>query len=219
MGMKKTLKEIGLAALIGAASLIPSTAQALSGSIRYIASETSNESKKTYGSYPELQMFYTLPAEVKGFTFADFFKKSGYLAKSSLEREIQYGIGPRVQLTHINQPLTQESLGVSAKTKFLPKGVSAKAYFMPFWRDNEFDKVQKKMLLGGSFSLDLPLELKLLAWGEANTQAGKWSYGELELGRRFGDIELSYNPALQPDKNYLPRLEHRACVRVHFGGK
>jgi len=225
MENKNTIKGIGLAAILGAASLMPSTAEAISGGIRRVQSIDHEGSKVTNNSYPELQMGYGLPFGVGGFTFLDFYgNKVGYFGKTALEKNIIEGVGVRTQIVHSNQAYGQQGFGLKANIPHLPKGISAKVYFMPAWTDQKGKNVKDKKMAGFSASAKLPLEFNLSTYGEWNTQTRQWSYGEIELGRqiKLGNNEsiiLSYNPALKNHGDMSPILEHRVALQIPFGGK
>jgi hypothetical protein len=69
------------------------------------------------------------------------------------------------------------------------------------------------------FGIEVPLGLDVKNFGTINyaTEDGpSWSYGEIDVGRNFGDYRLSWNPALIGDGDLVPNLEHRISGTFSF---
>jgi len=216
MRIKKALrnlgKNLGLATAIGIASLIPMKAEAgLAGNINYIYSENNKSSQV------KTRAFYGLLFGARGFTYTNFYNDGGYFGESFLGKAIKYGIGPKVRIVHVNEPLTQLGTGMEASIPGLPGGISANVNLYPLWFDKN-GKLVNKTIVGYSGNASLPHGVKLSSFGGWDVAGGnpKWIYGEIELGKKFGPVDVSYNPALIGDGDAIPTLEHRVAVGVDF---
>jgi len=217
--MKKTLRNLVAGVIIGAASLLPmKRAEAqVKGSVEYIQSEVNDN------SYPRLNMFYSLPGKIGGFTFAEFYKANkGYFARTNLNRPITKSIGPRATMIHAGKPLSQIGLGVGATVPYMPKNVSANVGLLPVWMDNEGRIVKDKIEAQYFVNANLPLGFNVNSFGNLNVAAQggpQWEYGEISAGRNIGPFRVSYNPALLNKGNAVPKLEHRVTISLDFGSK
>lgn len=210
----KNLKTLGSIALIAIESfLVPvPKAYALDGNIKYV------HTKDVANSYVEASAFYKLPGKISGFTFVDFLNGKGYFAKTSLEKNVASVVNAKAQLVHANEPTTQAGVGVSAVIPHMPKNTFAKVSVMPLWFD-AYGRVKDKVIVGYFGSVDLPMGFELSSFGEWNIGAEggpKWAYGEIELGKNIGPVNVSYNPALVGDGDAIPRLEHRVSAKIDF---
>lgn len=210
--MRKNLINLILAAIIGLASLSGVKAS-IKGNIRYIQSE------ENANSYVEAKADYKLPGEIKGSTFIDFYKnKKGYFGKTSLEKEFGPKVRVRAEAAHANEPFAQAGLGANVVVPYIPKEIFAKISFIPLWFDVN-GRVKDKVIAGYSVKINLPKGFKLKSFGEWNVAASdgvKWNYGEIDLGRKFSFVNVSYNPALKEDGDAVPSVEHRASIGVDF---
>jgi len=204
--IRNSLKYLGIATAIGLAPKM--TEAGVNGNTRYVHPD----------NYVETNAFYGLPKDVRGYTFMDLCE-GGYFGKTSLDKTIKHGIGPKAQLIHANEPLTQVGMGASGVIPKLPKGTFGKVGVIPLWVDKEGKRVEDKVTVDYFGSLNLPKGLKLSGFGEWNIGTGKgpkWTYGEIDLGRKIGPVHVSYNPALIGDGDAVPRLEHRVSAAVDF---
>lgn len=221
--MANTLRTILTTGAIGfgLASLLPiKNAEAqVSGNVEYIHSETKDN------SYPRLNVFYSLPNEIKGYTFAEFYKAGkGYFGRTNFNRygAITSGVGPRITIVHAGAPFTSAGFGVGAVVPFLPRNVSATVGIEPVWFDNEGKPMKNMNEIQYFANADLPLGFNINSFGNINVadQNGpQWEYGEISLGHNIGPFRVSYNPALFNQGNVIPRLEHRVAIGLNFGGK
>lgn len=206
--MKKTLMKLLLAIMLATTS-VKAKAQ-IDGDIEYIHSEFNKN------SYPRTNFFYELPGDTKGFTYLEFYKDDkGYFGKTSLEKKIDYGINSKVQIIHLNEPFNHIGFGFSAGITYPKKGI-AKISFMPKWYNNH-GKKKKKIILGYYGSIDLFKGFNITSFGEWNIyDKPKWTYGEISLSKKIGDITISYNPSLRGKGDAVPNLEHRISAKIDF---
>ena len=215
--MKKKLRNLTAVVMLGASSLIPvKNAEAqVKGCVEYIQSEINKN------SYPRLNMFYSLPGKINGFTFVEFYKANkGYFGRTNLNRLITKNIGPRATIVHAGQPLSQIGLGVGTTVPYMPKNVSANVGLLPVWLDNKGKIVKDKVEAQYFFDVKLPLGFSVNSFGNLNVAAQggpQWTYGEINAGRNIGPFRVSYNPALLNKGNAIPKLEHRIAISLNFG--
>lgn len=205
--MTKTKIGLALALLLGLAA---PEAEALGGNIKYF------QSRQNEDCYAEANTFYQLPGRISGFTFVDFHKNNnGYYGRTALEKEISHGLALKSQTIHNNDLAVQSGIGISAKMP-MPKGTFATVSFIPLWLDNK-GIVKDKATVSYFASMNLPYGLNVNNFGEWNvTDRLEWIYGELQLGKKIGNVTLSYNPALNGKGNAVPKLEHRASISLSF---
>jgi hypothetical protein len=215
--MKKILKNLAVGAMAGACSLIPmknANAQ-LSGSMEAI------KSFKPKQSYIRPCFFYDLPANIKGFTFLEFYQDgNSFFGRTKLTKEVVKGIGLRADIVHGSGFPNNYGLGLNVD---IPgKNVFTNFYLTPFLVDNKLKKVENKVLSGYFASIKLPFDIQLSSFGEWNLNGKngvEWTYGELNLEKKLNkNLSVSYNPAL---KNRgagkpIPRLEHRVTAKYTF---
>jgi len=215
--MKKILRNITAGVILGASSLLPmknANAQ-LNGSIEAV------KSFKPKQSYVRPQLFYDLPADIKGFTFMEFYQDGdSFFGRTRLTKEVAKGIGLRSDIIHGTGFPNNYGLGLNVD---MPKNKILKnLYLTPFLVDNKLKKVENKVLAGYFASIKLPFDMQLSSFGEWNLNGKngvQWTYGELNLEKKLSDkLSVSYNPAL---KNRgagkpIPRLEHRVTAKYAF---
>ena len=215
--MKKILKNLAVGAMAGALSLIPmknANAQ-LNGSMEAV------KSFKPKQSYVRPQLFYDLPADIKGFTFLEFYQDgNSYFGRTNLTKEVTKGIALRAEAIHGSGFNDNYGLGLSAT---IPgKKVFANFYFTPFLVNKKLKKIENKALLGYFASMKLPLNMKLSSFGEWNLNGKNgvgWNYGELNLEKILNkNLSVSYNPALKNKGagKPIPKLEHRVTAKYTF---
>lgn len=205
---------------IGLASLLPikkAEAQGnVHGNIEYIQSEISEN------SYPRLNAFYSLPQRIEGYTFMELYQGGkGYFGRTTLDRAITRGVGPRAIVNHIGEPFTETGLGVGAVVPHMPRNSFATVGALPLFVDKQGRRLRHQGLVQYFFSTPLPLKLNLSGFGEWNILAEngpEWGYGEFNLGRKIGPFMVTYNPALLNDGDAMPKVEHRVAVTLNFGG-
>ncbi len=212
-----------MAGAISLASLLPTQkAEAqgnVSGNVEYIQSE------KPDNSYARLQGFYTLPKDVKGFTFLEFYKNgNGYFGKTTLDKAVGEGFGARAVAYHANEPLKKAGLGVTKVVPHLPKNTFAKIGLIPIWAGNKGRAIGDKALAQYFANVNLPAGFNLSSFGDwdliTKDKGIQWEYGEINLDKKLNDVfTIGYNPVLFNKGNAVPRLEHRVVGRVNFGGK
>ncbi len=185
------------------------------GNIGYIQSE------KGTNSYTEANVLYSLPLEIKGYTFLDFYNnKGGFYGKTSLTKEFVKNISARFQTVHANETFSETGLGLEAKFPKMADNFSLKLNCMPLWFNSEGQE-DNNVKLGYCLSLNLPKDTYLSSFGEwnlANKKGPTWTYGEVELGKKLGNINLAYNAALKFREagESVPDLEHRVALRINF---
>lgn len=214
--MKKTLKDIVTAGMIGLATLLHvKKAEAnVSGNVKWIQT---TEEAKSYGSYVESNVFYGLPKGVNGYTFVDLYNDGGYFGRTSWNKEIGNGISGNVEVNHFDEPVSNIGVGLKAQVPKLPENAFATISLMPLYVDRKGNRVNNQALLQYFGILNLPKGFTLFSFGELDVARGEWLYGELELGKKlFGVIRGSYNPSLISDGDMIPDLEHRFAVTVDF---
>ncbi|MBI2044602.1 hypothetical protein HYT23_00935 [Candidatus Pacearchaeota archaeon] len=196
--MKKSSNNLIPALMIALASLLPiKKAEAgITGSVEYIQSEHHEN------SYARASASYSLPLNVSGFTFSEFYKaEEGYYGITYLEKPVTGNLNARLRLQHDNDPLSQIVVGTSFNIPWVPKEAFAQVYYDALW-----------------FS---PKGFRLKAFGEWNLSDRNgvtWNYGEVSIGKRFGPFTFSYNPSLNPQNGnkLIPELEHRVSAKVNF---
>jgi hypothetical protein len=215
--MKKKLRNLTAGVMLGAASLIPmknANAQ-LSGSMEAIKSFKSKQ------SYVRPCLFYDLPANIKGFTFLEFYQDGdSFFGRTKLTKEVAKGIGLRSDIVHGSGFPNNYGLGLNVD---MPKNKILKnLYLTPFLVDNKLKKVENKVLAGYFASIKLPFDMQLSSFGEWNLNGKngvQWTYGELNLEKKLSDkLSVSYNPALKSRGagKPIPRLEHRVTAKYTF---
>lgn len=215
--MKKILRNITAGVMLGASSLLPmknANAQ-LNGSIEAV------KSFKPKQSYVRPQLFYDLPADIKGFTFLEFYQDgNSYFGRTNLTKEVTKGIGLRAEAIHGSG--FPDNYGLGLNVTIPSKKVFANFYLTPFWVNNKLKKIENKVLSGYFASMKLPLDMQLSSFGEWNLNGKngvEWTYGELNLEKKLNkNLSVSYNPAL---KNRgagkpIPRLTHRITAKYTF---
>ena len=211
--MKNKLRNILTGAAFGLAALLPGKAEAqVTGNAQYIRSERSD------GSQIKLNGFYGLPQDVRGFTFVEL-QEGGYFGKTYLDREISNGIGPRLMAVHGNEPLSETALGINAVVPYTPENVFATINVLPLWLGNEGEALGDKAFVGYFFNADLPWGLNLSGFGDWDVLAeggAQWDYGEFNLKRKIGPLDIGYNPVLYNNDGAIPRLEHRVNLGINF---
>jgi len=215
--MKKILKNLAVGTMAGAISLLPmknANAQ-LNGSIEAI------KSFKPKQSYVRPCLFYDLPANIKGFTFLEFYQDGdSFFGRTKLTKEVAKGIGLRGDIVHGSGFPNKYGLGLNVN---IPnKKVFTNFYLTPFFVNNKLKKIENKVLSGYFVNIELPLNMQLSSFGEWNLNGKngvEWTYGELNLEKKLNkNLSVSYNPAL---KNRgagkpIPKLEHRVTARYYF---
>ena len=216
--MKRNVRNIFCSILVVAlATALPIKAEDnVSGDIGYVHSEVKDN------SYVEANVFYKLPGKIKGYTFADFYNgEGGFVGKTSLNKPLWKGVGPRAQIVHGNRLFTRAGLGIEAKIQKMPKNTYMKMRFMPLWIDENGKLAENRVVAGYSCGADLTRGFSLNSYGEMNLGAkngSTWSYGEIELAKKFGDMRLGYSVALnnKGEGKATPDLEHRIALRFNF---
>ncbi|VVB79565.1 Uncharacterised protein [uncultured archaeon] len=177
--------------------------------------------RNTKNAYAELNAFYSLPGKVQGYTFVDQYQDHGaYVSKTALTRNLTDNLSARLQIVEADQPFTEAGLGLKYNLHGLPNGTFACLHAMPAWF-NENGREHNVFKLGYFVSQDLPGNFYLSNYGEANlaAKAGPtWCYGEIELGKRIGNLKVAANVAMNgtADGKITPELEARLAVRGTF---
>lgn len=205
---------IGVGITLGSIFL-PKVADAqVTGNLKYVHSADGIER-----SYPEIYTFYKLPKEINGFSFMYFYNSGqGYFGKTILNKKIAGRIGIKSESIHINEPITQEGLGLTASVPYLPENASLSVDFLPFWFDKN-GRIPSRSSVGYFGSVNLPANFQFSSFGKwvfGNGKGPKWGYGEAELTAKLGPFRVGYNPALIGDGDAIPRVEHRALVGIDF---
>jgi hypothetical protein len=210
--MKKANK-LATGLLMGALALAPikEGLSQIKGNVEKIFSQ------KKENSYVRLNAFYGLPLGINGYTFIEHYKDGkGYFGKSMLAKPITKNLAGKMEMIHINDPLSQAGFGLEA-TLPTPKGTTAKVKFLPVYLDDKGKYVKDKKVLGYFIFADLGKGFEFSGFGEYNADAKQWGYGEFELNKSLGKgIKIGYNPALMPEGKPLPKVEHRAKVQINF---
>jgi hypothetical protein len=198
-----------------------SPAPSISGDIEY------NHSEHSENDLVELNAFYKLPGKVKGFTWMDFKKKSGFFGKSTLTRDFGEYLQGATELVHGNKPLTETRVGAYVNVP-MPKGIPGKPRlnlrYMPLCIDSSGDRVHDKQMVGYCATAKLPMGMNALAFGWLNAADDKgisWNYGELDVSKAFGKDKrwvIAYNPALtgKGAGKATPHIENRVAIRRKF---
>lgn len=216
--MKKTIRNLIGAGIIGLASLFPmknANAQ-ISGDIEGIKSFESEQ------SYFRPNIFYDLPLGIKGYTFGEFYEDgNSHFIKTNLTRNIHGNLGAKAQVI-CGSNLT-DKIGVGLDVVIpMPEKTFARMYFIPAFIDTKAKKIDNRSIVGYFVSADLPLGFKALSFGEINVGAengAEWAYGEVGLEREvLKNLSLSYNPALKNNGTgkAVPRLEQRVTAKYTF---
>src|SRR3989338_3941089 len=206
------------AGLLGLMSLMPGRADAgVKGDLRYFHGE------KSVPSYLELNLGYDLPLGVKGWSWMEFFTRNGerfkygrgYLGKTTLTKT-EKGNGLRAEIRNINKPVSQIGFGVQFGIPLpqkMSKRVSGFLKFLPLWINDKGKVMDNRVIAGYIVNVNLPYGFNAGSFGEVNIPQGlkstQWAYGEIIMGKRFRNFNLTYNPVLLGTGNFMPKLEHR----------
>jgi hypothetical protein len=213
------LKEIIASLAIAGLSVFskPTIAGELNGDIGYVHSEEKDR------SYVEANVFYGLPARIRGFTFLDFYRgEGGYFGKTILDKSLVKGLNLRGQVVHGNELYTQAGIGVSFDASGMPPKTFANLSLIPFWMSKDGESIENKSVLGYCVGADLPYDFSIKCFGDVNLDSEDgitWEYGELELSRKIGlNGMMGYSAALANDGagKSTPKLEHRIAIRFKY---
>ena len=209
---QKTLRGIKRAVTIGAlalASVMPARADGVTGNIRYISPITENGS-----AYTEVAAAYQMPGKVSGFTVMDLFDEGGYYGKTYLTKDVNKGLQGKLQFVHANNKYTNAGIGLEKTVATKDKSLTVGVY--PIWH-NKDGLMDDKSTLSYVASAKLPYDAQISSYGEFNLKNhGRWTFGELSLSRKFGPVEVSYNPALTGSSNGHNDLVQRVSAGVNF---
>jgi len=202
--MKKT--KLTLAGLILATGLgLGSLRAQTSGSFEYIKSLDKAD------HYFRPTVTFTLPVDVKGMSFGEFYKDGTVYTKTTLSKPVTKNFGAMEQTITFSGAETKFGLGAYAILP-MPKNMFAKTYIVPTWITDKGQKVNST-IAGYFVSAKLPLDITLSSFGEVDLSAEggpKWSYGEIGIEKKITDnLSVSYQPALKNQGKLLPAVEHR----------
>ncbi len=210
------IKELIMSAIIGVGSLMPVEslkAKEVFGSIEHIVSENKEKSSE------ELNLFYSLPGNIKGYTYIDFFKNGTYYGKTSLTRKINNKLGMKSQIVNSNNLFSRAGLGGYINIPFQSKNLSGNLSILPLWVNEKGNLMEDYLTAGYFISMKLPKEFKINFYGEWNVLAKggpSWNYGEIEVEKNIGPICISYRPALIGKGDATPKLEQRVSIGFKF---
>ena len=224
--MTGLIKKIALAGALGLASMLPAReAEAqgnVTGNVEYV------RAKENSDSYARANAFYELPFGVKGFTFMELYNSGkGYFGKTALDKEVVEDGGFRLAPYHSSgKAFSQAGLGAYASVTDIPR-TFAKIHVLPIWFSDDKELFGDKMTAGYFASINLPFGTTFEGFGEwdlVGPNASQWDYGEFSVlkklsGKGLENVSIAYNPALLNDGDAIPKMQHRATVRVDFGGK
>ena len=192
------------------ALLAPVAAKAVvNGVVSYVYSQEVNSFVKT-------EAFYRAPENINGFSFMNF-NKGGYFGKTDLKMPLTHGIGPEVELVHGNEPFSEIKVGINVQIPKLPKNLYGSIRVLPVHVDRKGDIHRGNV--GYFVGANLPYGIQLNAFGDWNLNRGgiNWDYGEAFVGRKFGPVNVGYNPLFSGNRNGIPRnIEHRVSAGVGF---
>ncbi|PJE81837.1 hypothetical protein COU58_00735 [Candidatus Pacearchaeota archaeon CG10_big_fil_rev_8_21_14_0_10_32_42] len=221
--MTNKLLNFAAIVLVTLASLIPlkNTNAQVNANIEVIKSFKENS------SYFRPNIFYNLPAEIKGHTFGEFYQNGDdYLLKTNLDKKVMGDAGLKAQIVSGSKFDTKLGLGVSANISspdsVNPNKITAKVYALPLWMDSNGKGIENRAILGDYLSGKLPLGIKASTFGEINLSAKKgpeWGYGEVSLEKEISNkLAISYNPALKNigQGKLKSKLEHRINFKYKF---
>lgn len=211
--LTQKLAYASLVTCFAISSYTPKTHADLKGNLEYINSE------KNENSVVRTNAFYTAPFGLKAFTFLDFKKKGkGYAGKTSLEKEVVNGINVRGRIAHINEPVSEVGVGMSANIPYMPKNTSLSLRFMPQWFSSTGKKIKDKVITGFSGRIKLPKGFNFSMFGQWNIagEKAKWTYGEARFGKKRGPLEINYGPSLIGDGDAIPEVEHKISLKANF---
>lgn len=212
--MKKLTKKFktAIAGLVLAAGIAATPTQAQSS-----ASLEAIKSMETGKTYFRPTITYTLPGDVQGMTFHEFYQDKTHFGKTSLTKKITDEQALMLQAVYGTAPDFKAGIGISTKIP-TPQGTFAKAYFIPLWmKEGGIDK--DRSIVGYFASADLPLGMKIHSFGEIDIsgKSPKWAYGEIGLEKQLTkDLSVSYQPALRGTGSVVPELEHRLDIKYRL---
>lgn len=190
-----------------------------SGDITYFAAKTSKIDAPT--TYAEINHSTTLPYSTRISGFLDFYRdQNGYFGKTIVEKSLTDNLSLRSHVMHINEPLSQVGVGASYVVP-TPKGTFAKLSYLPLFVDTKGNQVDHKQIAGYFVCADLPWNMNAFSFGEINID-GKggpaWSYGEVEVAKKFGKISVGANLQLNGKGagQMTPEFVPRAVIRARF---
>lgn len=192
---------------------------------------------KGKGSYPEVNVLYTLPGEVKGYSWMDRFSDGSYTGQTQLTKEAVKNVSGMVQFEHGNRPLSWTGLG--AMFNIPVKDGYANVKVLPLWINSQREVTPGKGLVGYAYgkSFDGMLNGALNGWrfdafGEINVTSSRgkesskgkrnmeMSYGECELTRQILGLRVGLSTALIPNGDWkMPKVKTRAVVRYDIPDK
>lgn len=213
----QTAKNLLLASALAMSPLArEAVAAPVSGSVEHL--QSTDESKG--GSYERLNAFYSLPANVKGYTFVEAYHDGTAFGKTTLTKKVTDKFSIVSQTRSINEGFTDTGLGLQLNIP-VQKGY-ALIRLVPAWINSEGKSVDNRNILGFAVGKDLSEKVSAAVFAEMNLGAKKgaeWAYGEAQLMYSVGkDWNIGYNPALRNNGSgkLIPRVEHRFAVQRKF---
>lgn len=213
MNIQGTIQHVKttLSTMMAGLSLLAmaSDASALEGKLRMVDPLDAGKDK----TYVEAQAFFTLAGDVEGFTFIDLNQDSmGYFGKTTLTRQVMGSLHARVQGIHGNSLASEGKAGIQADIPALPHALYANIAYSPCTVTPEH--VVNRNTIDYFVSASLGKGFSVASFGQ--WEEGKFTYGEVEVGKAFGPVSVSYNPALLGDGDGIPALEQRVSVSVSY---
>ena len=214
--MKKTLKGLVTAGMIGLASLFPiKNVNAQDNKIN--ASVELIQSKDDPVSFIRPNIFYKLFG-LDNYSFFEFYRNENFFGKTIISKDLGVRVKPTAELVYGSGFDDRCGLGANYAVP-MPNGASLNVKALPVWF-NKKGYIDDRVTVGYFGTLKLPLDFNLSAFGEANIASkdgAQWGYGEISLGKNLSDnFRIAYNPLLKNQGKLAPRLEHAVAAKYTF---
>ena len=171
-------------------------------------------------TYQELELKYSLPLEIKGYTFLNNDSSTSFYGKTLLSKRIKNSnCSFKTEIIHNNEFNSNLGFGVTCE-KIFENGFYINGSILPVW-EKESDKIQfqyflsKKNVFGenGSFG-----KVELSSFGEWNHK-GNFEYGEISLLKSYSlddklDFNIGFNGRLLGDGDSTPKLDLGFTIKL-----
>ncbi|HVY01789.1 MAG TPA: hypothetical protein VHA12_03435 [Candidatus Nanoarchaeia archaeon] len=207
-------KNLLLAGALLTGALTTEVAAGVSGNVEHIQSTEAGQ------SYERLNAFYSLPADVKGYTFLEAYHDGTAFGKTTLTRKLSDSISVVSQTRSINEGFTDTGIGLQLNIPV--KNGYALVRLVPAWLNSEGKSVRSRNILGFAVGKNLSDKVSAAVFAELNLNSksgAEWAYGEAQVFYSPSkDWNIGYNPALRNKSagSIVPRVEHRFAVQRKF---
>ena len=157
---------------------------------------------------------YKLPGKINGFTFIDLFSNE-YYGQTDLTKKLG-SVNVRSRIINNNELYTKSGIGLNKDLELFDEKVYLSVSILPLW----FDKkgYLNRQTMDYFFNVNLGKNWSLNGFGEWELQNKKvnWVYGELDIGKDFNNLRLSYSPAIVKNEIKGINYQHRLALTYKF---